>query len=440
MLNTIINLLVATSLAGLVGLQREIYFQKNNIVGLGGFRTFAMLGAIGFISVYIEKEMKISGFVLMSFLSIVLLIITGYIYSMFRKKNNFGITSELSIISGFVIGIMVMEDKIVLAITTSILFAFLLDFKVLLHDIAKNFNKDEFFAIIKFLIISGVILPILPNYTIDPWNIFNPKLIWLMVVFVAGIRFVGFFLSKIFGQKKGIVLTGILGGLMSSTAVASSLSLQSKKEKNTISPFIAGIFFASSIMFIRVFLEAQAVTQTINKDVFISDLSRTLIIPLSIMTIVSTIIAIFFFYEKNDYIINTKNKFGFFSKKETEINEEKKQPFSLSEAIKFAIFFIFVLAAVKFLPIFLGDKGLYVTAIISGLADTDAITLSVSSLVSKGEIDYRMGASVITTAVIMNTIVKIFIITFFGGKKLRNYSIVLFSIVIICGFLSLFFI
>lgn len=409
------ELLIATGLSALIGLEREMRIQNGAKSGPGGLRTFAMLGPLGFLAVIIEEQLALHYFTIITFLIIFGFGFINYTYSCFREKHT-GLTTEFSAIACFLTGVLVADKQILLAIAVSILFSLLLTFKIYLHDVAKNFKAEEFVAILKFLIITAVVLPILPDYTIDSWDIINPRTIWLMVVLVAGIRFVGFFISKVVGAKKGIVLTGTIGGFISSTAVTTSLSAQNKKSEKIVAPFLAGILIANAIMYVRVLLEAQ---------VIYADIAKTLIIPLLTMSLVATIFGLLAIFTKSKDI---KNK---------EDEEIISQPFSLSEGLKFGIFFLLILVASKIIPEYLGDSGLYVTSVVSGLVDTDAITLSVSKLTEQGEIAFKTGVNAITLAVMTNTVVKIGIISLFGGKKLKIYSIPALGIIILAGALAL---
>lgn len=412
-MNPILLILIATGLASLVGLEREMRIQTDHKKDtFGGVRTFAMLGALGAVSMMISDV-----FAILVASSSFLLIAMSHIVSSI-KNENLGLTSEFSAVASFLIGVLVAKEEMTLAIAISILFTAILALRHWLHHIAKSLEMDELFAIIKFLVISAVVLPYLPNEYIDSWDIFNPYHVWLMVIFVAAIRFVAFFLAKIIGSKKSIVVTGIIGGLASSTAVTSALSDESKKNEKNINPFLVGILFANMLMFFRVILEVVVVNH---------EMTMHIVYPLSAMGIVAGILGVFTLFQKN---------------KDVQIHQEPEisQPFSLSKALKFGLFFLFVSAATKLIPMFLGNMGLYATAIVSGLADTDAITLTVANLVKIGDIEMQTGVSTIVLAVMVNTLVKIAIIYIFGARKLFKYSLAAFLVIFSIGTAILFLI
>lgn len=410
-MENISGLLIAAALAGLIGLEREMRLQNGGTTGFGGFRTFSLIGALGFIATMLGGN-----FLPLAFLAVFGLIAISHTYEAF-KNNAPGLTSELASMGGFLIGVLVAKGEIVFAIATTITFTLLLAFKDYLHNLAKTFTKEEFLAILKFLILTGVILPLLPNETIDPWNIFNPRVVWLMVVLVAGIRFMGFFLAKVLGSKKSIVFTGALGGLASSTAVTSALSAQNKRTPRIVAPFLIGILFANAIMYIRVFIEAEIIYW---------ELARELAIPLFAMALTAGLIGFLMLFIKPKRV-----------KQEEEAITS--QPFSLSEALKFGVFFMIILTAARFIPEYFGNTGLYLTGIISGLADTDAITLSMADLAKKGAIGFEAATTVITLAVMTNTVVKILIISVFGGARLKIAAFFALLAVIAAGGASLLF-
>lgn len=352
---------------------------------------------------------------LVAFLVFVLIGISYTVSALNTKKQ--GLTTEFSGFASFLIGVLVVQSQTTLAIAVAILFTGILALKNNLHQVARNFDQTELFAILKFLIISAVILPFLPNQTLDQWDIFNPYHVWLMVIFVAGIRFIAFFLGKIVGSKKSIVFTGLIGGLASSTAVTSALSDESKKNEGNLAPFLAGILFANMLMFFRVILEVAVVAPSMTLNIFY---------PIAAMGVTAGILGVITLFYKNKHLL---------IKNEPEIS----QPFALGEALKFGGFFVFVLAAAKLIPVFFGHGGLYVTAFFSGLADTDAITLSVANLVKNGDLAVKVAVNTIVLAVMVNTLVKIAIIAIFGSRNLFKLSAIAFTLIFSIGSLVLFF-
>jgi uncharacterized membrane protein (DUF4010 family) len=406
-----------------VGLEREMQGVKSKEKNFGGFRTFAMIAALGYLATKLETEFQVYPLIVVVLVLLFLLIAISHYFAV-AKEGSFGVTSEFSALASFLVGVLVAFEQIFLALALAIVFAGMLSIRDFTQKIAKRFDQEEFTAIIKFLIIAGVVLPILPNRTIDlplvppEMEFFNPFSTWLMVVLVAGIRFIGFFLAKIVGSKKSIILTGAVGGLVSSTAVTSSLAEQNKDAKEGYQPFFIGIMIASAIMFVRVFVEAQIVYP---------DLALKLAFPLFSMSAISVLLAVL-------VLIRQKSADA---KQHKEV--PTSQPFSLSEGLKFGLFFLGVLAAAKILgsdEVF-GDAGHYFIALVSGLADTDAITLSYSKLAKSGEMAFNTAVIGITIGVMTNTLVKLGIVLVFAGSELKRRTVQAVLLTLLIGGLSL---
>jgi uncharacterized membrane protein (DUF4010 family) len=212
----LLSLLTASALSGLIGLEREMHIQNEEPDGsqFGGMRTYSMMGGLGFLGAYVALEISAPWLLFAVFSACtIFLFISHALVSVFQRQ--FGITSQLSLIASFLVGVLVAHEQLYLAIAVSILFTGLLVLKIGLHKIAKKINQDELLAILKFFILTAIILPILPYSWEDPIGFFDwrPQVIWLMVVLVASIRFVGYFLSKFFGSEKAFFFRGSWEGL-----------------------------------------------------------------------------------------------------------------------------------------------------------------------------------------------------------------------------------
>jgi len=287
-------------------------------------------------------------------------------------------------------------------------------------------------------LISIVILPLLPNknYTLldIPFvqdlftsgtkvydfliqlNVFNPFKIWLFVVFITGISYIGYFLVKTVGKKKGLGLTGFLGGLASSTAVTISMSKKSKGKKS-INGYALAIILAAGVMLLRILFEVLVVNRA---------LLGGLIIPLGVMSMIAFGFATYIYFRRED--------------KGTRKEIPVKNPFELNTAIKFGLFFLLVLVVSRTLLILLGDTGIYIASVFAGLADVDAITLTLSSMALSGVISNKVAILSITLAAATNTLVKAGFVRLFGEKKLANFILILVLIILAAGILTAIFI
>ncbi|PIY60375.1 hypothetical protein COY95_02085, partial [Candidatus Woesearchaeota archaeon CG_4_10_14_0_8_um_filter_47_5] len=236
------------------------------------------------------------------------------------------------------------------------------------------------------------------------------------VIFVCGLSFAGYILMRWLGEKKGLALTGLLGGLVSSTPVMTTMAAKAKEygEKVAQEPFVFAAVIASSTMFLRIVVEVFVINPV---------LVPKIIIPMLIMALTGGIGALVIFTRKN-------------TQQDVDTEVIYKSPFTLGPAVKFGLFFAFVLFFSKFTQMHFGSKGLYATSLISGLADVDAITISVSKMAGS-EISGQVAVTAITIAACTNTIVKGGIAWLFGSRKFARQVALIFALMLLAGFLSL---
>jgi len=231
-----------------------------------------------------------------------------------------------------------------------------------------------------------------------------------MVILVAGISFFGYFLVKIFHSKRGFGLLGFLGGIVSSTAVTLSMAGESKKNSKNVSPYILATLIATSVMFVRVLFEVAVLN---------SSLIPTLILPIAVMFFAGMIIS--FLFSKSS------------SKKSKSKGVEFKQPFAIVPALKFGLFFLFILFVSKAAQLSFGNLGIYATSLLSGLADVDAITLSMSNLSRTGGISNSVASTAILFATFSNMLVKSCMAWLFGSKRFGKFVFGIFVLIVLCG-------
>jgi uncharacterized membrane protein (DUF4010 family) len=412
-----LRLLLALSLGMIIGSEREKFAKKDNDYEFGGIRTFMFIALLGALSGLISKE-YFGWIIVPVFIGLVSLLAVGYHYSIkLTKGRSIGVTGEIAALLTFLIGLLALTDYVLLSIAMAILIATFLYLKVYLHGFLKRVNEKEMYSTFIFAIIAFVILPFLPNQAYGPYGVFNPYRIWLMVVFIAGLSYVGYILTKILGSKKGIGLTGFFGGLASSTAVTMSMASRSKEEKNAkfAKMFIFATLVASSVMYVRVLILVLVLNRA---------LLNTLLLPMLVMGVVTIICAGFFWFKKD----------GESQKNNAEIRYES--PLSVSFAIKFGLFFALVLFVIKVAQTYLGHTGLYIASVLSGFVDVDAITLSMTGIAGS-DVGFKVAATAITLAVMSNTFVKIVYARIFGSREFAKKLAITLAIVIVAGLLTI---
>lgn len=405
------NLLLALSLWILLGLEREQTYARVKKVTFAGIRTFALLSLLGFLAAMIGQQ--IDSFWL---LGVALLVVAAFVilaaYVTQKANKTFGITTEVAALICLLIGILVALDHQYIAIATTIATFALMSLSEQLHAFVNKVRADEVYDAVKFAIIALIILPLLPNQDYGFLWIFNPYKIWLMVVFVSGIGFIWYVLTRVIWTKKWIWLTWLIWWIVSSTAVTTSLSGLSKKAWH-ISPFVFGVLVSSSIMFIRVGLYAFA----LNKDLFYN-----LMIPLGTMAVTGLLLSLWYYTRKWS--------------ERADVDIDVKSPFALKPALFFGLFFAFIIGLSKISLHYLPAESLYFVAFFSWFTDVDAITLSVASLT---DLSLNTATITIIIAVMVNTAVKWWIAFLFGDRKFAMQVILSIGITMIAGWVSLIF-
>ncbi len=409
-LELIFKLIFSLATGFLIGLERESRTKQEIFAGI---RTFPLIAILGTLTGYIYQNYW-EGIFWITFSGIILLTLLNF-YMEYPKDT--GATTEIAILITFIIGVLVYFEHYYVAAFLSVITTFLLAIKKTLEGFAKTLSQDDILAIIKFALVTVVIYPLLPDRDMGPLNAFNPKSIWKMVVIVSSLDFISYFILRLKGTKS-LWLTGIVGGLISSTAVSYELSKLSKKYKQVIYSALFGIILAWLIMNFRVIFLAGIV----NKDIL-----KSLIPPLAVIS-VGYIFLIFFLYIKNREKIL-----------EASVNEmEFSNPFEISSALQFGIIYAFVIFMTKFLNHLYGTSGIYMASLISGIIDVDAITLSLSNLAKDGNILEKMASNGILIAVISNAFFKSVYVSIFGDKYLKPFIWVSFLITLIGGLFILF--
>ncbi|MHA7830322.1 MAG: MgtC/SapB family protein [Flagellimonas sp.] len=393
----------------LVGLQRERKVQK-----MAGIRTFTLIGVLGTVTGFMTRDFE-NPFILPIFgIALAALLVMANVVNLKNNDEaNAGQTTEVAALLMFALGAYLVLGNQVIAIIVGGAMAILLYVKEKLHGLIERLKDKDISAIMTFVGISLIVLPILPNETYGPLDVLNPNNIWLMVVLIVGISVTGYFIYKFLGKKTGIISNGILGGIISSTATTISYARRASKVKsvNTIAAFI--ITVASAISLVRVLIEVGVV---------IPNNLPQIILPLLVEFLILLIVSIFLFY-----LINKEQK--------DNSMPEPENPAQFKSALIFGLLYGLILLAVAFTKKEFGNDALYAVAIISGLTDVDAITLSLSQLIKKGNLDTSLGWKLILLASLANLLFKGVMAATLGTKKLAKLIAVCFGISICSGLL-----
>lgn len=361
---------------------------------LMGVRTFAILSVGGFIAALAGEHSPF--FVPVAAGAAALVIVAAY-----QRNKDSGITTEISAIAAFGLGVLSRtypEEAGILALVITIL----LSSKRLAHSAIAKMRRVELTDTLKFLVIVFIVLPLLPSRAVDPYGAFNPYKVGLMVVLISGIGFSGYFLTRILGTHRGLGLTGVLGGMTSSTAVTAAMSAEARRNPDNSLICAFSTVAANATMFARVAVVVAFV------DI---PLLMRILLPVGTMALIATAAAALLWIASSRKM--TQPVQGAARLEELELSN----PFSIGPALKFAAFFVTILFAAKFAQSFFGNSGLYAASALSGLADVDAITLSIAEQAGAGSLDRAAGALGITIAVVSNGVVKTGIALYSGGLR-----------------------
>lgn len=400
---------IALGLGMLVGLQREHSHQQ-----IAGVRTFTLISILGTVAGFLTRDIE-NPFILPALgLSLAGMV---FIAETKNKKNEFdpGQTTEVAILLMFAIGAyLVLGDRVV-GIVAGALMAILLYAKAHLHNFIDKLKDSDVSAIMTFAGISLIILPILPDETYGPLDVLNPHNIWLMVVLIVGLSVVGYFIYKFFGKNKGIVMNGILGGLISSTATSISYARKQKEAPQIAAIAAFVISTASAIALVRVLIEVFVV---------IPEKLPALVLPIFFNFLVLSGLCVWLFFRVN-------------KKSDEEELPEPENPAQFKTALVFGLLYGLILLVVAFAKEEFGNQGLYVVAVISGLTDVDAITLSLSRMMKTGSIEVASGWKLILLASLSNLLFKGIVAVSIGTKRLLKWIGIAFGAAIVIGLLTI---
>lgn len=388
---------VAIGIGMLLGLERER--SKGEEGGLG-VRTFALIALAGAVSGYLDNGLGLSAFALGLFVAVAVLIAALYVVTALRGDT--GITTESSALLCFMLGMLCARGQIQFAAWVGVAMALLLALKEWLHQLAHRIEPSDVEATLKFAIVTLIILPLVPdqNYGPEPLDVLNPYKIWLMVVLISGLNFASYILVKTVGTEHGIGISGLLGGLVSSTAVTLGFSQRSRRPGEDASALALGILLAWTVMFFRVVIMSWLVS---------GPLGLRLAVAMGLLCAVS-LGACYWLWRRHQRQERGEVRAG-------------QNPFELGEAIKFGLIFGVVVFIAKAAKVYLGEAGLYLAAGIAGLTDVDAITLAMADLARNDPGALTVAARAVVIAALANTIVKSGMAASLGSRELRRITL-----------------
>lgn len=360
---------------------------------IAGLRTYGLIGLLGGASglLFLYMGALVFGLVFMGF---TIAVTVSYVVRQL-KSSDASITGLVTMLLTFILGSLVTLDHINLGVSSAVVIVLLLRFKDVLHDWLRKLGQQELHAAIQLLLISVVMLPVLPNQGYGPWLVFNPYEAWWMVVLIASISFVGYFSMKISGTEKGVILTALTGGLVSSTALTLHFSRLYKKQPLLDSVLASGILMACATMFPRILLVAGLINPA---------LLSALLPPMAVMTLITFLFAALIWRKKG-------------ANKAAQDLSLLISPLELKSALFFGALLVLVLLLGKAAVHYYGEAGVYMLALLSGIADVDPINLTLSKM-SRTDLPLNVAVLGIVIAAATNTLVKAGLAVAIGGRKM----------------------
>jgi len=387
-----VELIVVVTAGLLIGLEVKAHsISKNLTKEIGSVRTFAFIALIGFVFAKIHLYAYLVGYV-----AVVIHLALFYLQKLKDSKSGIIIFLLSTLVYSF--GMIVVKFDIWFLLIVFVAVVFISNINKRLEHFYTIFDEREIEIFAKLILLSGVVLPLLPHEQIAPFIPVSYFKIWLAVVVVSLFSYVGYILKKYIFSDKGYLITGILGGIYSSTATTIVLAKKASSG-NTPHLFAASIVIATALMYLRLL----GITYAFNFEI-----ANILLVPFLIFTLITVAIALFF-YKKSAKDTNS-----------TSANMQDTNPLELSTAFLFAFLFIIMAVLTHFVLSRYGDVGLNILSFIVGFTDIDPFVLSILS--SKFTVSPSGAATAILIATGSNNILKAFYSYLFAKNRAGNLS------------------
>lgn len=389
-LATLYPFLTSLAIGLLIGLERE-----RSPAARAGLRTFSLVALAGTLGALLSEK---TGAPWM--LGAGLMIMGGMMVASYFKNTGSedpGTTTVAAVVVCYALGAMVWFDLEQLAVTLAILTTALLYFKPELRGVSRNLTRLDLVSILQFAVLSFVILPILPNQNYGPYDALNPYQIWWMVVLISGLSLAGYAALRVAGQRQGTLLTGLFGGIASSTATTLAFSRHGRDSPQLVGMAALVILLANWVLLIRL-------------SVLVALLAPNMLRPM--LTLLGSgalagLVMIYFAWRR-------------LGQQSDAPVLEMKNPTEIRAALSFGLLYAGVLFAAAWLSDLVGSQGVYAVALVSGLTDVDAITLSSLRLFNLGNLASDQTTTAILLAIVSNIVFKSGLASVIGGAALAR--------------------
>jgi len=391
---------VSAAIGLLVGTERE-----RKPTAKAGLRTFALIAVLGTACALAGALWASPSLLPVGFAVVGLTIAGAYLVDPRAVAEDSGTTTVVAALVVYLLGALNFHGERTLAVALGIGMTALLYFKTELEGAATRLTPTDIRSMLQFGAVSAVVLPLLPDRSYGPYGVLNPFHIWLMVVLISGVSLAGYVALRLTLDRKGLLLTGLLGGVISSTATTFAYARQARDATHTPAAALVVILLANAAMLVRVLLLAFVVMPAL-----VSRLALTLVPTL---------------------LLTGPSLWWHFRRAGGERSAEAdrlQNPTQLGTALMFALFYALILLAAAWLSDVIGSGGLFALSLISGLTEVDAITLSSARLAGHGSIALDAAATAITLAVTSNILFKSAVTVVVGGRNLGRAAALAFAL------------
>jgi uncharacterized membrane protein (DUF4010 family) len=412
---------VAAAAGLLVGLERERSRPEDGTESfVGGARTHPLFALVGGLSSLAARQLGPAA-VVVPFVGLVVLLAVNYAGDVKRNLGR-GITSEAAFLLSFLLGVLALSEGVVeprgrrllTVAAVAVVATFMLSAKPVTHAFARRISREDLTSTLTFLVVAVVVLPLLPDEAYGPYQVLNPFQIGVLLVLISGISFLGYVAVRLLGPERGLGVTGLVGGLVSSTAVTLSLSGRARQRQEVADSVAMAVVLASTVMYLRVL-------------VIVAVVNRALLPGLAPPLLAATaggLVASWALWRRSRAVRARADAL------------EVRNPFELGRALQFALLFAVVLLGSRAATEELGTLGTYAAGLVAGSTDVDAITLSMARL-GGGPVPLQVAATTVFLGVVSNTVVKGVLAAVVGGAALGRRVAVGFLVSFAAGAVGL---
>ncbi|MHB0982545.1 MAG: MgtC/SapB family protein [Thiobacillus sp.] len=391
---TLPRYVVALAIGLLMGLERE-----RNPAAKAGLRTFALTALFGVLTAHLATELGALWLIAVGLLLVGSMMIAAYLHAPQPADGDPGTTTVAALMLCYGLGVLVWHDEIQLAVMLGIAATMLLYFKPELRGLSEHLSRRDLLSVLQFAVLALIILPLLPNQDYGPYGAINPHQVWWMVVLVAGVGLAGYAALRVVGQERGAVMLGLLGGLVSSTATTLSFSRHARASSAMMPVAVIVIVLANLVVLVRLGVLAALLAPEV--------------MPQLLPVLVGGLVVGGLGAAYGVHRLQPQGELPALA---------MSNPTELRTALGFGLLYAAVLLAAAWLSDWLGTRGLYAVALVSGLTDVDAITLSSLRLHNLGQLPVAILVNVVTLAVLANLLFKSMLTLAIGGWQMARHA------------------